>query len=87
MVSNSIAIIVAGALIALSIALTNHWEMVSSGEGTYRLNRWTGGIHLCLPQQTGESMEYACSSSSMEDAKPAASAFPDNLVSINPSRR
>jgi hypothetical protein len=48
--SNPIAIVIAGALIALAIALTNHWEMTSTADGNYRLNRWTGAIDPCFPE-------------------------------------
>ena len=41
----AIAIIIAGALIAGAIALTNHWELVSPG--ILRLNRWTGTVVWC----------------------------------------
>ena len=44
------SIILAGALIAASILLTNHWELTNSPmgiEGVGRLNRWTGTIEVC----------------------------------------
>lgn len=41
--NQQIAIIVAGALIAAAIALTNHWEPIQGG----LLNRWTGTIFVC----------------------------------------
>jgi hypothetical protein len=58
----AIAIIIAGALIAAAIALTNHWEL-QSGDSFVRLNRWTGAIVLCLPVQPGATameMEFHC---------------------------
>ena len=42
------AIIIAGALIAAAIALTNHWVLFRTPEGaTVRLNRWTGTAVMC----------------------------------------
>jgi hypothetical protein len=42
------AIIIAGALIAAAIALTNHWELRVAGDSnTLLLNRWTGTITIC----------------------------------------
>jgi hypothetical protein len=49
MIVQPFATIIAGALIALAIALTSHWEMAITGEGNFRLNRWTGAINVCLP--------------------------------------
>jgi hypothetical protein len=44
----SIAIVVAGGLIALAIMVTNHWEINTSSAGqNFRLNRWTGSIEVC----------------------------------------
>ena len=54
------AIIIAGALIAASIALTNHWTITvldpSPPSTVLRLNRWTGSVVLCggLRQPTWE---------------------------------
>jgi hypothetical protein len=48
----AVAIIIAGALIAAAIALTNHWALVAvraeSGDLILRLNRWTGNIVNCV---------------------------------------
>jgi hypothetical protein len=43
------AIIIAGALVAAAIALTNHWSFYPAPQGglAYRLNRWTGGVIVC----------------------------------------
>ena len=47
-ISTPWAIIVAGALIAAAIALTNHWVLFRTPEGaTVRLNRWTGTAVMC----------------------------------------
>jgi hypothetical protein len=45
------AIIIAGALIAAAIALTNHWDILGNPDGSpltlVRLDRWTGKVVLC----------------------------------------
>jgi len=43
--SNQVAIIIAGALIAAAIMVTNHWQIVSPA--TVKLDRWTGDAYLC----------------------------------------
>ena len=46
----AIAIVIAGALIASAIALTNHWALYTLGDSlapVLRLNRWTGNIVAC----------------------------------------
>src|SRR5438445_196340 len=59
----AIAIVIAGALIAAAIALTNHWEL-HQDDPMVRLNRWTGAVVLCLPFQppggTGMELEFHC---------------------------
>ena len=52
------AIIIAGALIAGAIALTNHWAPV--GDGTMQLNRWTGTITSCFPIKISGGIEWQC---------------------------
>jgi hypothetical protein len=58
------SIIIAGILIAVAIAVTNHWDFVSRDGASYRLNKWTGEIVLCTPQPIGgrvmAGMGYAC---------------------------
>lgn len=66
------AIIIAGALIAGAIALTNRWEMVYFNAGrqgakaihsALLMNRWTGIITICAPtMMTGEfsNWEMSC---------------------------
>ena len=44
--NQQMATIIAGALIAAAIALTNHWEPVQNGA---LLNRWTGAVYMCAP--------------------------------------
>jgi hypothetical protein len=44
------AIIIAGALIALAILITNHWQVA----GVVRMDRWTGAIYKCNNSPTGE---------------------------------
>jgi hypothetical protein len=43
------AIVVAGALVAASIAVTEHFSIGSTGNqaSVFRLNRWTGEVVLC----------------------------------------
>jgi len=43
------AIILAGVLIAASVAMTNRWAISNSAPfaGAYRLDRWTGQIMWC----------------------------------------
>ena len=53
MSQQAVAIIIAGALIAAAIALTNHWALVAQHRGEdmtpliLRLNRWTGTVVVC----------------------------------------
>jgi len=44
--SNQVAIIIAGFLVAGAIAVTNHWSVsqINNGYGILQLNRWTGNI-------------------------------------------
>ena len=44
---NAVAIIIAGALIAAAIALTNHWALYQNSDTLLRLNRWTGDVIVC----------------------------------------
>lgn len=48
----AVAIIIAGALIAAAIALTNHWTLVAQHNENstliLRLNRWTGSVVECV---------------------------------------
>jgi hypothetical protein len=46
-----VAIVIAGALIAAAIALTNHWAVQGgqSGVPPLLLNRWTGTVVMCTP--------------------------------------
>lgn len=45
-----IAVLCGAAIIAASVALTNHYEMEMRSEGgLFRLNRWTGEIAVCSP--------------------------------------
>jgi hypothetical protein len=46
-----LSVIIAGALIAVAILLTNRWEMAPVAQGAsvaLRLDRWTGSINVCL---------------------------------------
>ena len=47
----SIAIVVAGAMIAAAILVTNHWTLhtgASDFTTAVRLNKWTGAIDICF---------------------------------------
>jgi hypothetical protein len=48
------AIIIVGALIALAIVITNHWQMVGIPTGVFRMDRWTGTIFHCTNTPAGE---------------------------------
>lgn len=55
------AIIIAGALIAGAIALTNHWALVTGQDKPImRMNRWTGTIASCLPVHLSGGVEWQC---------------------------
>jgi hypothetical protein len=47
------ATIIAGALIAAAIALTNHWSLAADGR---LLNRWTGTVFLCGQSPTQDTL-------------------------------
>ena len=49
------AVIIAGALIAAAITLTNHWAFAPDG---FLLNRWTGAVFLCVPNRA--TLEMSC---------------------------
>lgn len=44
------AIIAGSIIIALSVAFSLRWEIVTSTEGTLQLDRWTGTVKTCFPQ-------------------------------------
>jgi hypothetical protein len=47
----SFAIVVAGAMIATSLLITNHWTLYAGASDfttAVRLNRWTGAIDICF---------------------------------------
>jgi len=46
------AIIVAGGLVAFAILLSQHWQITSSVNAVYRLNRWTGSVASCNISRT-----------------------------------
>jgi hypothetical protein len=48
-IATPLAIIIAGALVAAAIALTNRWEFYPAPQGglAYRLDRWTGRVVAC----------------------------------------
>jgi hypothetical protein len=49
LITTPLAIIIAGALIAAAIALTNRWEFYPTPQGglDHRLDRWTGRVVVC----------------------------------------
>jgi hypothetical protein len=56
MSQQAVAIVIAGALIAAAIMLTNHWAVGAYGPGPLvRMNRWTGTAFICRPE-TGYEM-------------------------------
>jgi hypothetical protein len=58
----AIAIIIAGALIAAAIALTNHWTIHPAVPGTVLLlNRWTGTVVFCTGIQPSFAGFVICS--------------------------
>lgn len=47
----ALAIVLGSALIAASILVTHHWEIVLASDEPVlvgRLNRWTGSLELCV---------------------------------------
>jgi hypothetical protein len=53
-----LAICAAGAMIALTILITGHWQLLgrlSNGESVIRLNRWTGTIDICSIELKSEA--------------------------------
>jgi hypothetical protein len=52
-VNQSAAIIIAGALLAAAVTMTNHWQIVvapaqnAPNPQVYRLDRWTGRVSSC----------------------------------------
>jgi hypothetical protein len=52
----AMAIVIAGALIAAAIMLTNHWTAINS---QFLLNRWTGTITYCSTPSS-ENYEVHC---------------------------
>lgn len=56
--SLEVAILVGAGLIALSIAVTNHWQLEMGGPTrflVFRLDRWTGKVTVCVPSLAGAS--------------------------------
>jgi len=52
------AIVVAGALVAASIALTQHYSIMGTGNHVtvFRLDNWTGEVVLCWAQITNKGV-------------------------------
>ena len=51
------AIIIAGALIAVAILITEHYQLVGVGTVPYRLDRWTGRVMVCLGEKDDSCKE------------------------------
>ena len=64
------AIIVAGTLIAATIALTNHWQLQGSENGALLLNRWTGAIAICSGAKLPD-WELSCPPTNTRTQQPA----------------
>jgi hypothetical protein len=45
--SDRVAIMIAGALIASAIMFTNHWQIGVAPGQVYRLDRWVGTVTAC----------------------------------------
>jgi hypothetical protein len=45
---NTVAIVIAGALIALALAVSNRWQISAAPAQVYRLDRWTGHVDMCV---------------------------------------
>jgi len=47
--SRTIAIMVAGALVAVAVMMVFRWQIsAATGGVVYRLDRWTGNIEFCM---------------------------------------
>jgi hypothetical protein len=55
------AILLGAIVIAAALAYSLRWEVVSSGDGVHRLDRWTGSVALCIPQRaSATTIKYDC---------------------------
>jgi hypothetical protein len=43
----SISVIIAGALVAVAVLITGHWQIGTAPTQVYRVNRWTGSVTAC----------------------------------------
>jgi hypothetical protein len=63
--NQSLAIIIAGGLIAVAILLTNHWQVAGTGSVVVafaRLDRWTGAVVWCgFTEKNTTPMKLDCS--------------------------
>jgi hypothetical protein len=61
-----LAVIIGAALIAASVVVTEHWQIISGGyQGisplVFRLDRWTGTIKVCSPDpDTMRKSKFIC---------------------------
>jgi hypothetical protein len=57
---SSVAIVISGALIALAVLITNHWQLQALGSGDVeflRLNRWAGTVDVSLREALAAQIE------------------------------
>lgn len=69
---NALAIVAAGALVGVAVAITNHWQIASSpvnASAVLRLNRWTGEVQFC---RITAPLIYSCGA--VDDWQPVAPA-------------
>jgi hypothetical protein len=45
--STSVSVIIAGALVAVAVLITGHWQIEVAPGAVYRLDRWTGDVAAC----------------------------------------
>jgi hypothetical protein len=58
--SAPVAIIIAGALIAATILVTNHWQLSGTLGDAVRLNRWTGDTVACVAVKRDDWISIVC---------------------------
>jgi hypothetical protein len=92
------AIVVAGALVGASVALTSHYSIgAGSSAWVFRLNHWSGEVVLCAPEITasGSFGRAINCRSEMTDAEvgikndwtPVPRATPDNFGGVQVERK
>jgi len=51
------AIIIGAVIIAATIAVVFRWDVSGTGNGTVRLDRWSGSVTASLPQAVPKSLQ------------------------------